>query len=346
MAICERLGQQRTPIYATLLTNRGRIEFQAGNITQARQSFERSLALNREVLGPHDQEVANVLLELSRIFMWADDISSVERVTRQAVDIFRITAHELHPDRVLAEIRLGEALLLQGRINEAAPLFEAALSKQRKLFTDSSVQVAEVLDSLAQIRQAQGQLAEAEAYAAQALKSQVSAVGAEHSYTPYFRTAYASILMRRGKYADAERELRHSLETLAKTRPADHQYVASAEHLLGEVLMETNRLVDAESMLTAAMNRWKRTDAPAWRSSRSASALGEVLYRQGRMREAETYLVRSYRELASDENADRNARVKARERVEHFYIESGQRKKLQELMLATSGATQPTSLPN
>jgi hypothetical protein len=87
------------------------------------------------------------------------------------------------------------------------------------------------------------------------------------------------------------------------------------------------------------MNRWKRTDAPAWRSARSASALGEVLYREGRMREAENYLTRSYRELAADDSADRDVRIKARQRVERFYINRGQREKLNELMLATSGAT-------
>ena len=70
--------------------------------------------------------------------------------------------------------------------------------------------------------------------------------------------------------------MRQSLETYAKTLPPDHQYVASSEYLLGEVLLATNRLSDAEAMLTASMNRWKRTDAPAWRSARSASALGEV----------------------------------------------------------------------
>jgi eukaryotic-like serine/threonine-protein kinase len=101
-------------------------------------------------------------------------------------------------------------------------------------------------------------------------------------------------------------------------------------------------------MLTAAMNRWKRTDAPEWRSARSASALGEVLYRQGRVRDAEAYLTRSYRELAADDSADRDARIKARQRVERFYINSGQRDKLNELMLATSGVAPPQqqSRPN
>jgi tetratricopeptide (TPR) repeat protein len=338
MALCEQIEQQKTPIYATLLLNRGRLEHQRGDTVSARRSFEQSLALNRQLRGPNDQEVAVVLLELSAVFMWMDDTPAVERVTRQAVDIFRLTAPDLHPDRVLAETRLGEVLLMQNRVDEASGLFENSLEKQKVLFGTNSRQVAEVLDSLSQIRRAQGQLAEAEQFAAEALSSMIKSMGPEHGYTPYFRTGYAAILARRGKYTEAEKELRHSLDTLAKTRPADHQYVCSTEHLLGEVLLETNRLNDAEAMLTAAMNRWKRTDAAAWRSARSASALGEVLYRQGRMREAEAYLTRSYRELAADDSADRDVRIKARQRVERFYINSGQREKLNELMLATSGA--------
>lgn len=347
MALCEQIGHQKSPTYATLLMNRGRIEFQSGDVLGARRSFEQSLALNRMVRGPNDHEVAVVLLELSAIFAWMDDTAAVERVARQAVDIFRLTAPDLHPDRVLAETRLGEALLMQNHLEEASELFEGSLEKQRVLFGSNSRQVAEVLDSLSKIRRAQGQLEEAEQFGAEALASVVNAIGAEHAYTPYFRTAYATVLMRRGKYSDAERELRHSLDTLSKTRPPDHQYVCSAEHLLGEVLLETHRLPDAEAMLTAAMNRWKRTDAPAWRSARSASALGEVLYRQGRMREAETYLTRSYTELAADDSADRDVRIKARQRVERFYINNGQREKLNELMLATSGAAPPSnSRPN
>ena len=339
MTLCERIGQQHTATYATLLTNRGRVEFASGDVARSRTSFEESLALNRQVRGPNDQEVAVVLLDLSLVFMWMDDIASVERVTRQAVDIFRLTAPDLYPDRVLAETRLGEALLMQNHVNEASVMFESSLEKQRVLFGNNSRQVAEVLDSLAQIRRTQGDLAEAERLASEALNSIVNAMGAEHAYTPYFRTAFASVLMRRGKYSDAERELRHSLDTLAKTRPPDHQYVSSAEHLLGEVLLETNRMSEAETMLTTAMNRWKRTDAPAWRVARSASALGEVLYREGRMQEAEAYLTRSYSELAADDSADREARIKARQRVERFYISNGQRDKLNELMLATSGAS-------
>jgi TolA-binding protein len=150
--------------------------------------------------------------------------------------------------------------------------------------------------------------------------------------TGYIRTSLASHLLRRGKYAEAEVELNKSLEIYEKTLPPDHQYIASSEHLLGELLLSTNRLKDAETVLFAAMNRWARSSASPWRSARSASALGEVLYRLGRTRDAERYLLDSYRVLAAESGADRDSRSKARERITRFYTDQGQQAKLEELL--------------
>jgi eukaryotic-like serine/threonine-protein kinase len=196
--------------------------------------------------------------------------------------------------------------------------------------------VASVLDNLAKVRRAQGKLVEAEDYARQALAASVNSTGADHFATAYLRTSLAALLVLRGKYDEAETQIKGSLDSYAKTLPPDHQYVAASEYVLGEVYLQTNRLTEAEAVLTASMNRWKRTDAPAWRSARSGSALGEALYRQGRSREAERYLRDSFQVLAADATADRDARVKAQERVSRYYLDRGQRDKLEQLMLTAT----------
>jgi len=66
------------------------------------------------------------------------------------------------------------------------------------------------------------------------------------------------------------------------------------------------------------MNRWKRSGAPPWRAMRSASALGEALYRQGLTREAKQYLSESYRALLADPSADAIAKKQARERFAKY----------------------------
>ncbi|MGH8174933.1 MAG: tetratricopeptide repeat protein [Steroidobacter sp.] len=337
LEITETHRSERSITYASLLTQLGHSALQIGNLPSARKYFEQSLRLNRELLGPRDPEVAGVLLALSSVFLWSDDLHAAERAIRDSVSIFVLAGvPDLHPDRVTAESRLADVLFLQNRIEEAAPLFEKSLESHIRLYGDSSRQVADVLESLAMTRRAQGFLAEAEDYGRRAVATQEKALGEQHYMTAYTRTSLASHLMRRGKFTEAESELRRSLEIYERTLPPDHQYVASSEHLLGEALLGLNRLKDAEAVLTAAMNRWKRTSTSAWRSARSANALGEVLYRQGRTQEAERYLTESYRVLVADQGADRDSRLTARDRVTHFYADRGQHQKLKDLMLATS----------
>lgn len=336
ISLANTKGLQHSKSYARLLANRGRLELDAGNLEAARGYFEESLRLYREQAGPRDKEVAVVLMELSRVFQWSDNLQQAEAAATEAVSIFASTVQDMHPDRVLAEARLAEVLYLEGRIDEAGPLFVKSLEKQRRLFGEDSRQVADVLDSLSLIMRAQGSLADSEAYARRALAASSAALGPEHTDTAYYRTSFAAVLIQTGKYEEAEAELNHALETYARTLPPDHQYVASAEHLLGELLLQTNQLQDAEARFVAAANRWKRSGAPPWRWARSASGLGEALYRQGRSREAERYLVESYRTLAVDERVDREVRAKARERVTRFYLDRGEREKLQQLILATS----------
>jgi len=90
-------------------------------------------------------------------------------------------------------------------------------------------------------------------------------------------------------------------------------------------------------VLLTATERWKRTGAPAWRSARSASALGEALHGLGRIDQAEQYLVDSYRELYADQGADSDSKRLARERVSKFYTSQGQREKLNALLLEKGG---------
>jgi hypothetical protein len=146
--------------------------------------------------------------------------------------------------------------------------------------------------------------------------------GDDHTLTAAMAVSFGRTLAERGKYAEAEATLRQSLKVLVSELPPDHQYTASAEYFLGETLLATNRLSEAEGVLISSIDRWKRSGAPTWRAMRSASALGETLYRQGRLREGENYLSESFYQLSGDKNADASARKKARERFARFVKKS------------------------
>lgn len=347
MQISQEGKGRKSRIQAQLLVDLGRLELLRSNPGGAENYLTLGLAMTREIEGPRNPEVASILTDISNVRSWRDDLDGAERAAHEAVSILRESVPDLHPDRVTADARLAEVLFLKGQVSDAGTLYERTLGAQRILYGESSSKVADTLDSLAQVRLAQNNPAEAEKLTREAIKIYSSSRGGQSFMTGYLQTSLAQILTRQGKYVEAEPELRSALDIYARTLPPDHQYVASAEYVLGEVLLTTKRLSDAEAMLTASMNRWKRTDAPAWRSARSASALGETLYKEGRIRDAEKYLIQSYRELSADTGADQHTRQKARERVARFYTDRGEQHKLDELTLVNShdGAAK-TGRPN
>jgi len=322
--------------YARLLINIGRVELDKGRPQQAEEHLNSALQLVKELRGPGDTEVASILSDIAVAQSWGDNLAAAERTAQEAVAIYEKSTTLLHPDRITADIRLADVYVQRGRITEASALYERALSAQKLLYGDSPGRYADTLDSLARVRLAQDRAAEAETLTREALAAYMASRGPEHSGTAYLQSSLAQILTRQRKYAEAEDLLRKAIDVFTKTLQPDHQYLASSEYLLGEVLLATNRLKDAETVLLTSRNRWEKSGAPEWRAARSASALGETLYREGRIAEAEKYLLEGYHGLNDSTGADRESKAKARERIARFYTDRGQRQKLDEISFATA----------
>ena len=336
LQISRHAKDQRSEAYAKLLVDLGRLEKFRSNPTQALNHLEQALQLMRAIKGPRDPEVGAILAEMSNIKVWLDDLDGAEVAARAAVDIYQTVPDE-YPDRVMAEYYLADLLLTQGRIADAAPLFERVLAAQRHLYGEKSRATAETLASLAQVRIAQKNLAAAEKLLLEALEVHRESSSNAHLAIGYVRTMLATVQMRQSRFADAEQTLRDTLVLYSQNIRGDHQYIASAEHYLGEALLAQHKYREAEVVLLSAIERWKRTGAPIWRSARSSSAFGEALQGQGRMDEAEQYLVQGYRDLNADEGADSEMKRIARERVTKFYTALGQRQKLNQLLQEKGG---------
>jgi eukaryotic-like serine/threonine-protein kinase len=316
--VANRYGLQQSAGYAKLLLNRGRVSLYESRIPAAQADFERSLKLYQTTVGTRRIEIAEVLTELAGTFTWTDDIARAERTAREAIEIFEITAPPTYPDRVTAEVILADALYLQDQLDESASILIDALRKNIELFGPTSESVIGTLDRLAIIRYSQGKLSEAEAFSRDAVAKARTLFGKRHIATAGAAITLARTLIAFRSLREAEGILREALDICTEKLPPDHQQIASAEYFLGELLLATDRPREAEAVLTASMNRWKRGDAPPWRAMRSANALGEALYRQGRTAEATKYLSESFRELSTDPKADREAKDKARARAKRY----------------------------
>lgn len=340
LELSRRTTHERTEKHAQLLVELGRLEKFRGNPKEALAHLNSALKLMRALRGPKHPKIGAILNEMCNVMLWSDDLEGAERVAREAVEIFKALP-ELHPHRVSADVFLGDALLYGGRLDEAAVLFERAISAQRRIYGPANSFVADALSSLAEVRAVQNNTPEAEKLLREAL-----AVHRGSENVPfkvgYLQTMLATIFVKQARFVDAEKLLRDSLDLFAPNLPPDHQYIASAEHYLGEALLGQRKYKDAEPILLAAIERWKRGDAPVWRSARSGSTLGEVLHRQGRTQEAEAHLVDSFRQLSADRGADNDSKRLTRERLTRLYKDLRQPRKLDALL---KEAAQPQTLP-
>jgi eukaryotic-like serine/threonine-protein kinase len=330
----QRLGEKRSLLYSQVLLNRGRWELALGRAGAAMKYLDESVALARDLRGPRDIAVAEVLSEQANVFNWLEDRQAAERTAREAVDIYSILP-KLHPNRLDAEEGLGEILRERRKFAEASAIFHEVLDASRTIYGENSRQVANMLDSLARIAWGQHRLAESEDLAREAVDREIEAEGMDADRTGVFRLVLARTQTERGKYAEAEEQCRAALAVFDKTQPADHPQRAAAEYFLGISLLATHRPKDAERYFRAAMSRSKRIGDPRWRVARAASGLGEALYAQGRAREAESYLVNSYGIVSSSQNADVRTQEVVRDRVVRFYTERGQPDRLQALTNGT-----------
>jgi eukaryotic-like serine/threonine-protein kinase len=323
-----RLGQEQSMSYARIALNRGRLAIHRGNPDGAKRQYDEALALIRDLRGARDPELAAVLVEKAYALHWRDDeLPAAEQAAREATEIYSTALPRLHPDRVYAQTVLGEMLMFRNKLDEASRVLNEALIATRKIYGEHSRRTASVLDSLSRVARARRQFVQAESLATQSLEAAIGGNGRNHSSIGFYRIALAARQVEVHKYQEAEIQARTAIGILALTKPG-HPHVASAQYVLGEALLGLNRPKDAEGSFRDSMNRLKTDESSAWRVARSASGLGESLYRQGRVAEAEAYLLDSYRVLAAGENADPTLLSAARDRLVRFYTERAQHDRL------------------
>jgi eukaryotic-like serine/threonine-protein kinase len=327
-AMLRRLREERSIVYSEVLLNRGRLELRLGHLDAAKKYADDTVALTRELKGPRDVSLAEAVVDQAIALNWLDDLPAAEQAARQALDIYS-DQPKLHPDRVYAAGTLAEILRQQRKFAQASAIFRDVLDANRQIYGENHRFVADTLDALARIAQAQHRLAEAEELAQRALDIEIKAEGLGYSVTGIMRSSLAVIQIERGEYAEAEAQLRAAIAVFEKKEPADHPHRAAAEYFLGVTLLAMHRPNVAEAYFLAAMNRTQRAGEPEWRVARAASGLGAALYAQGRAREAESYLVSSYRTVSISQHADPGTQEVVRDRLVRFYTERGQRDKLQ-----------------
>ncbi|MES1192383.1 MAG: serine/threonine-protein kinase [Steroidobacter sp.] len=317
--ILENNNQVKSSEYLQVLTDSGLLEHRLSHLDKAKYYYETGLNLSKNLYGNYHPETASLLMQLAEVATWQSKYDDAERLSREAVNIYHSTLPEKHPDRIAADISLGQLLYRKGQIEQASSLIRNGLLAQKSVFGKDSLRLLNTYDILYQIQMHQLKWDESESSVRTELAIAEKNLGKTSFDTGVTHSSVADVLLRRGNFVAAEKEARESLKILRATTSPDHQYVASAEYLLASALVGEHKANEAEPMLRENMARWNHAQAPAWRAARSESLLGAALIQLHKGKEAGVALNHAYEVLsAKDSGADADVIATAKKRVEEY----------------------------
>jgi tetratricopeptide (TPR) repeat protein len=293
--------------HADLLRAIGRLEHTRGDLDSAERNYKESVRMLRSLGETASPQLGRSLSALAALYSWKNDLPAAERNGREALAILQNTVPARHPDRIFAQLALGDVLFQEKHLDEAGSLIEDVVLAQRSLYGNAGPQLAQSLTFLAWVREAQGRPAETEAHLNEALGCVQRSLGIEHYEVGYAHTSIARFLVHAHRYDEANANARRALVILANALPDDHQYVASAQYWLGESLLGSHRYVEAVEVLRKALATWKAAHATPWLASRTESALGAALIGAGERAEGERMVRESYYTLLKERGADDEA---------------------------------------
>lgn len=173
---------------------------------EARPLYETVLKRYMSLYGDENSKVQGVLTGMSVLELEQKNFAAAEALLAPLLPIVERERGLEHPVTANVLNNLGSAIRLQGRNEEARPLYERVLKINRKLYGPGHLRTLYSETNLALLLRDAGQLDLAEQHARFSADHTESAFG-ENPYRGAVYRELATILIRQKKYAEAEQEL-------------------------------------------------------------------------------------------------------------------------------------------
>jgi tetratricopeptide (TPR) repeat protein len=219
----------------------------------AKQTYERALKIDRDILGNDHPRVASHLQNLAIVAQNMGDLKRAESLYREAIDSEERAFGDQHPETAAAQGNYALLLEREGRLAEAEPLLRNALDVALKVWGADNYNVGYARVSLAMVLHDEGQLSEAESQFRQALAIYDKSLPANHPYRATALSHLARILVDRGKAQEALPLSDQSVAIWSANFPASHPLTAQGRAIHAYVLAHLGRRREAAAELATAV---------------------------------------------------------------------------------------------
>jgi len=242
------------PTYRSmLLAKLGKLAISLSDYKIAEVLLNDALALERAEHRPGSVELAEILVPLANVYNRVERLSEAEQYLREALEIQRLEQpNSSSIAHTLADI--GENLWYQGKVDEALPYYEEALSIRRRVLPGDDRATATTLGDLADIKWAQADFTQASSYYRESLDMYERTVGLDNAYVGALRNNRGAMYLELENYSKARTELGAALAIQTKIQGPDHHDLLGALNGLATIDVVEHRLDEAEALLGRAMS--------------------------------------------------------------------------------------------
>jgi eukaryotic-like serine/threonine-protein kinase len=219
----------------------------------AKQTYERSLQIDRHALGEDHPRVARRFNNLAIVAQNMGDLLGAERLYRESIRLHERTYGERHPETAAVKGNLGLLLQREGRLAEAEPLLRSALDAKLAVYGPDHYKVGYTRVSLAMLLHDQGNLTAAESEFRAALAIYDKSLPANHLYRASALMYLARLLVDIGKSDEAFALSEQSLKILTSILPASSAPTAQAHAIHAYALAHLGRSHESADELAAAV---------------------------------------------------------------------------------------------
>ncbi len=286
LALLENLpGEKARRRRANALNIAGRLRLRAGDLAGAEHAFQESIEVYTDL--SEQPAIANVRHNLGALYLRARRFERAEAQFRRALEIYRPLVEAGHPQLAEFSMGLAGAIASQGRLEEAAGLFEAAERDIRRRLGEDHHNRATAIVNLGLLNRNLGRLDRAESYLREALAIRERTFGEIHPLVAESLSQLAWTLSDLGRDDEARPLQERALAIFDATLGAEHLEIAeSLEHLAALALRRGEHELAHGYAVRAHDIVKSKLSAGDPQVGRAAVELGEALWHLGRRDEA------------------------------------------------------------
>ncbi|MCE9580651.1 MAG: serine/threonine-protein kinase [Deltaproteobacteria bacterium] len=293
------------------LNSLGEVLRDTGRLPEARDCFQRALAIMERTLGPDHPDVSAVLNNLGAVLWSEGKIAQARPYLERSLALDEATFGPDHPRIAVSLLNLGGLENAADHPKEARVFLERALAIQRKALGPDAPELAMAIHNLGAVTAVEGDWPAAQRYFEDALAIFERALGHDHAHAALPLIGIGDTLLARQRPADAAPYYRRAIAILDRAYGPDNADTAYALTGLGRALILLGHPVEALPLLERAVALRTAHEVADDDAARSQFLLARALVDAGRDRARARALAQAARDRIADGPADDRKEIDA-----------------------------------